>query len=111
MLTKEENDFVDYWEKIRQQERSLSHQLKSGLYVGLIFCSAVLVMVFSGWYKRADMMVNSNGSYILVIILALVVISVVFAVFYKRQQWDRKEQQYNELMAKKRKSEKQLQQL
>lgn len=105
MLTKEETDFMQYWEKNRLKEQSVWHQLKSGIYAGILFAIAILAMVFSGWYKRADMTMNSGSGNILSIIIALLVICVVYAIFHKRQQWDRKEQQYTELMIKKKKAE------
>lgn len=107
MLTKEELTFMDYWEKNRDKEKELSYQLKSGILPGILFTLFILVVTFSGWYMRADMVMNNTGS-IITIVIALLIIVFVYAVFSKRQQWDMKQQQYLELKAKQRKMQKNI---
>lgn len=103
MLSKDEQAFINYWEENREKESQLPYQLKSGLVPGIIFMSITLVVIFSGWYTRAEMVMNNTGS-IIIILIALLVIVLVYAVFTKRQQWDLKEQQYLELKAKEKRS-------
>jgi hypothetical protein len=110
MLDEREQEFIRYWEANRLREKRLDFQLLAGIPVGLIFALPVLLLLFSGrfWYKRADMDMNTMLSpYVLVSAIFLIVVFV--AVFYKRHQWDMKEQQYLELKAKdqKHKSEQQ----
>ena len=105
MLTKDELEFINYWSVNREQQRSLKYQLRSGMPLGILFIITVLIIVLSGWYKRAAMILNGS-SYIITIMIALLIVAVGFAVFYKRAQWDRKEQYYLELAAKKKKQEK-----
>ena len=107
MLTKEELSFMVYWEKNREKERELSHQLKSGILPGILFTLLILAITFSGWYTRAEMVMNNTGS-IITIVIALLIIVFVYAVFSKRQQWDMKQQQYLELKAKQRKMQKNI---
>ena len=102
MLTQDELNFVDYWEKNRDKEKTLSYQLKSGIVPGIIFMILTLMVVFSGWYTRAEMVMNNTGS-VITIIIALLIIVFAYAVFNKRQQWDSKQQQYLEIKAKERK--------
>lgn len=61
----------------------------------------VLFLLFSGrfWYKRADMIANSELSPA-VLIAGIVLITGFVAVFYKHHQWEMKEQQYLELKAR-----------
>ena len=76
-------------------------QLLAGIPMGFLFSLPVFLILYSGrfWYKRADMVANTRLNP-LILIIAIFLITVFIAVFYKRQQWDRKEQQYLELKAK-----------
>jgi hypothetical protein len=100
MLTERERAFLRYWEANRLQEKKTYKQLLIGLPIGLLFAIPVLLAVFSGklWYKRADMVANTTNPAVLVI--AIVAIAVFMAIFYKRHQWDMREQQYRELKAR-----------
>lgn len=101
MLNQREKEFVEYWEANRLREKRLDVQLLAGIPIGLYFALPILVILFTGrfWYKRADMLMNTMVSpFVLVIAIFLIVVFV--AVFYKRHQWDMKEQQYLEFKAK-----------
>jgi hypothetical protein len=101
MLTESEKRFLKYWEENRLREKKLNKQLLLGLPIGLLFAIPVLILLFSGkfWYQRASMEANTQGSPV-VLIIAVICIAVFVAVFYKRHQWDMREQQYLELKAK-----------
>lgn len=101
MLTETEKQFLRYWETNRLREKKLNKQLLVGLPVGLLFAVPVLIALFSGklWYERADMQANASSSPV-VLIVAVVCIAVFVAIFYKRHQWDMREQHYLELKAK-----------
>lgn len=101
MLNEREQQFIQYWEANRLREKQWQHQLLTGIPIGLLFAVPVLAIVFTGklWYKRADMAMNAMVSpYILVV--AVFVITVFVSIFYKRHQWDMKEQQYLQLKAR-----------
>lgn len=100
MLTDREKEFVRYWEANRLREKKSYKQLLLGIPIGLIFALTILLSVFSGklWYKRADMVANSMSPGIL--ILAVLLIAAFMGLFYKRHQWEMREQQYLELKAK-----------
>lgn len=91
--------FVEYWEKNRERESKILTQLLFGIPIGLLFSLPVFLIVFTSrfWYKRADMLVNTRLSPWLLLI-AVFIITVFVAIFYKRHQWDMKEQQYQEFM-------------
>jgi hypothetical protein len=101
MLTESERRFIQYWEANRLREKKLNKQLLLGLPIGLLFAVPVLILMFSGkfWYQRANMEANSQSSPV-ILMIAIICIAVFMAVFYKRHQWDMKEQQYLELKAK-----------
>ena len=101
MLTDTEKRFIEYWEANRLREKKVNKQLLLGLPIGLLFAIPVLILLFSGkfWYQRASMEANSQTSPV-ILMIAIICIAVFVAVFYKRHQWDMKEQQYLELKAK-----------
>lgn len=101
MMSEQEKLFVEYWEANRLKEKKLMKQLLIGLPVGVLFGVPIIFMLLSGrfWYKRADMEATSHLNPV-VLVVAVVVIVVFVAVFYKRHQWDMKEQQYLEIKAR-----------
>ena len=100
-MTDDEKMFLQYWEANRLSERKILKQLVIGLPIGMLFGLPVIFILFSGkfWYKRADMEANTHLNPF-VLIVAVVLIIVFVAIFYKRHQWDMKEQQYLELKAR-----------
>lgn len=101
MLTEREKQFIQYWEAVRERDSRWQQQLLAGIPVGLLFALPVLAIVFTGklWYKRADMAMNTMmNPYVLIV--AVFVITVFVAIFYKRHQWDQKDQYYRQLKAR-----------
>jgi len=104
MLSDDEKRFIAYWEAHRESEKKLLRQLIIGIPIGLIFAVPILIMLFSGkiWYKRADAVANTQLNP-LVLIIAVIIITAFVAIFYKRHQWDMREQHYKELKEKEKK--------
>jgi cytochrome c biogenesis protein CcdA len=100
MLTAQEEQFIAYWEKERTKKKSL-FKYSLGLPLGVLVIALLFVNIMSGWDKRATAVLKSNTSYILVIVLASIGIVVFFVIFSSRFQWEQREQQYKELLAKK----------
>ena len=101
MLTEQEKQFIQYWEATRVRAGRWQQQLMAGIPIGLLFAMPVLAIVFTGklWYKRADMAMNAMmNPYVLIV--AVFVITVFVAIFYKRHQWEQKEQYYRQLKAR-----------
>lgn len=94
--------FLKYWEANRGRQKKLFYQLLVGLPFGLFIGVLVIANFFSGWYKRAEMIANSQFNP-MVLYLAAALIAIFFAVFSKKFQWDQQEQRYRELLAKKQK--------
>lgn len=101
MLNEREKEFIRYWEVNRDRQGHWKYQLLSGIPIGLIFAVPVLVIAFTGklWYQRADMAMNAMASPV-VMMVAVFVITVFVSIFYKRHQWDMREQQYRQLKAR-----------
>jgi hypothetical protein len=101
MLDHKEKLFVEYWEVNRMKEKSLLHQLLTGLPVGLLFALPIIFILFTGryWFKRADMVANAELSPV-ILVAAVLMIALFVAIVYKRHQWEMKEQQFKQLKAK-----------
>ncbi len=106
MLEEREKLFIDYWEIHSEREGRFWVQLLTGLPVGLLFALPVVLLLFSArfWYKRADMVANTQMS-MGVLIVALLLIAGFVAVIYKRHQWEMKDEQYKRLKAKEKKQQ------
>jgi hypothetical protein len=106
MLTDEEIRFMEYWEANRLRRKRGFRQLAVGLPLAVMIMAALFINFFSGWYKRADMMIrsqsqSSQSSLILVIVIAALLIVVFTTVFSIHHKWDQHEQRYRELLEKK----------
>jgi membrane protein YdbS with pleckstrin-like domain len=97
MLTQQEKDFIDYWERNRDRQKKLIRQFLVGIPVGLLFAVPIIICFASGWFHRAMMVITAEGGAIL---LALVVIVVFIAIFSQQSKWDQLNQRYLELIAR-----------
>ena len=98
MLSQQEKDFITWWEANRKREKKLLTQLSIGLPLGLAFGFPILLSVmFRGWYKN---MPYVSGSQLTVIMIAVLLIIVFYAIFRMRFKWELNEQRYNELQQK-----------
>lgn len=104
MLNEKEILFIRYWELNRLKEKSVLYQVLTGLPIGLFFSLPIIILLFTGrfWYRRADMVANSEMN-VWVLMAAVLMIALFVAVLYKRHQWEMKEQQYLELKARDKK--------
>jgi hypothetical protein len=105
MLTQQEKDFIDYWERNRDRQKKLFRQLLIGLPAGMLFAVPIFINFSSGWYKRAAMISHTDDFNPVVLVVALLIIVVFIAIFSKKQQWDMREQQYRELLARRDREE------
>lgn len=96
MLHPDEAAFYAYWEK----ERLLPHYKRKpflrGLSISLLLGILILVIAEMGWYERANMVANSRGN-ILWILIAIILISIGFGWIYQQFTWEMNEQRFNEI--------------
>lgn len=104
MLSKKEESFIQYWSENRLQQKKSFNQFLKGLSFGLTIGSGIILTIAIGWYQRANIEANSSLNPI-VLLLIIIIISIFMAFLYKNHQWEMKEQQYLELLAKKKKLE------
>ena len=101
MLTKQEQDFIDYWEKNRERRKKVFKQLSIGLPFGTLIVAMILISSLSGWYKRAMSEINVNSSMVIVLLIASLLIVAFIVVFSVKHRWEMDEQRYQELKARK----------
>lgn len=101
MLTEEEKKFLDYWEQNRKNRKRYLRRLSIGLPLGTLLVIAIFVNFFSGWDKRANMIMYEQPSLIYVLVAAALLIVAFIVIFSARHNWDSNEQRYHELLAKK----------
>ena len=103
MLSKQDENFINWWEQNRERNKKIFRQLLLGLPAGLLIAAGILLSLDLDWHKRANMVANSRLNPV-VLLIAILGIAVFTAIFYKKYQWDMHEQRYKELMYKKKKS-------
>ena len=106
MLTKDEREFVAYWEANRLRKKKVFNQLALGLPLAVLLVIAIFVNFFSSWYKRAEMARNeavmqNQSSLVLVLIVAALLIVIFVVIFSVKHKWDINEQRYRELVSRK----------
>lgn len=104
MLTQKEIDYINYWQQNRETQKQSFVQFVKGMSIGLGMSSAIIILIITGWYQRANMVANSKMSTV-VFIIALLLITIFMAWLYRNFEWENKEQQYLELLAKKKRFE------
>lgn len=98
MLSAEEKEFMQWWEQNRSKEKRLLSQLTIGLPLGLAFGFPILLSImFRGWYKN---MPYVSGSQLTIILIAVLLVVVFYAIFKMRFKWEMNEQRYLELQQK-----------
>lgn len=103
MLTKEEENFIIFWEHERVRKKKVLRQLYVGLPLATILIITIFINAFSGWYKRADMELKTEEkSLIPVLAIAAILIVIFLVIFSARHRWDLNEQRYRELLARKK---------
>src|SRR5665647_3269432 len=98
MLTKDEQLFIEYWEKNRDKEKTFLRQILGGLPIGLVFALPVLLaVIFHGWYKN---MIYISDSQLIVIMIGVLCVAIFFSIFRGKFKWESNEQLYKELKFK-----------
>lgn len=108
MLSKENEAFLAWWGQNREREKTSVKPFLVGLSAGFSIGIGVILILESGWYERASMVANSRLSSV-VFVLAIMIVSVFMAFFYRKFRWEMQEQRYQELFILKNKAEKEAQ--
>ena len=103
MLSKEEQDFIKFWEQNRGKQKRFFKQIAIGLPFGVLFAVAMFLNFSSGWDKRVAEITKTYPSFkslILVLLIALLGIVVFVSVFSVKVKWEKYEQRYRELLSR-----------
>ncbi len=100
MLTKQEQEFLRYWEENRLRKKKFLRQFSIALPLGVVMVMALFINLISGWYKKADAILRSNSSVIVVIIIAILGIMFFITFFSGNHKWEQNEQRFQELKIK-----------
>ena len=103
MISKEEQEFIKYWEQNRDKQKRFLKQIAIGLPFGVLFAIAMFLNFTSGWDKRVQEITKTYPSFkslILVLLIALVGIVVFISVFSVKVKWEKHEQRYRELLSR-----------
>lgn len=105
MLSKENESFLVYWSQNREKQLKSLRPFIVGLSGGLAIGICILLVLESGWYERANMVANSRLSSV-ILLIAIILISLFMAFFYRKFRWEMQEQRYLEMLANKKNAEK-----
>ncbi len=108
MLSDKELAFLKYWEENREKQKTNIRPLIIGLSAGLGIGASTLLLLSSNWYERATMEANAKANPTIFFIV-IILIAFFLGFFYRNYIWERQEQQYLELIAKKKRWEKNAQ--
>ena len=108
MLTKEEEDFIAYWSKARQNKKKFLKKASIGLPLGVLVALGLAASLVAAWYHRkANPILHDYAALIITVMIAGVAIALFITIFAAHHKWDQNELFYEELMAR---SEKEMQQ-
>ena len=97
-LSKEDLDFIKWWEGNRDAEKKWDRSILKGIGMGFMLSFPILLAVlFRGWYKRMPFI---SGTQLIFILLACMMISVFYALFRGRINWEAKEERFTQLKNK-----------
>lgn len=107
MLSEKDNEFINYWEHVRDRRKSFSVKLTSGLPMAALFSVPILLFIaviylfFPEWYTKVS--ARMPGS-VLIIVIAVIISMFFFSYFRMQYKWEMNEQLYQELKNKAAKS-------
>lgn len=103
MLSENDLQFIERWEKERGPESTFSRKLLAGLPMAALFCLPILLFIMMvylflpDWYAKIS---NTSGATFVVVVIALMIAILFIAYFRMHFRWEMNEQHYLELKAK-----------
>ncbi|GAB2814095.1 hypothetical protein [Ferruginibacter profundus] len=124
MLSEKEENFIIYWEKVREKESTFRHKFLAGLPMAFMFGLPILIffgivkIFFPSWFTTAShkqteiattewsakFMQLSNGDIIAALVAVFIVI-LFFSYFRMHYKWENNEQLYKELKSVQKKEQ------
>jgi len=97
---------MSYWEEVRDNRKSFSVKLTSGLPMAALFSVPILLFIaviylfFPEWYTKVSARMPGSVS---TIVVAVIICMFFFSYFRMQYKWEMNEQLYQELINKKNK--------
>lgn len=101
MYTREEEEFIKYWEANRLKKKRSVKNLLIGTPLGILLMVGIFINFLSGWYKKAAMEANADPSLFLILLIAGIIIVAFVAILSSYHRWDINENHYKSLLARK----------
>jgi len=107
MLTDDEERFLEYWEKNREEQSTVGSKFLRGMPVACLFGLPVLLFVlivylfFPDWYMKIS---GTSAETFLVIVIAVLIVIIFYAFARMHFKWEMNEQTYLELKHKQKRS-------
>lgn len=105
MTDLEQEVFLQYWQNIREKSKWNPFLFIRGFFIALSLGLIVILSITIGWYQRATMVANAKLN-IWVLLIAILGIAFFSAILYNNFKWEQLEQQYQEILAKKKSNSK-----
>ena len=100
----DDTTFFESWSIQRIAYKNSARPFLIGLSARICIGIAILLTIYLGWYQRANMELNSNMNPY-VFIIAIIGISIFMAFMYRNYQWEKNEQRYLSIIARKKQTE------
>ena len=103
MLSEKEIQFLEHWEKVREDHSRFSSKITRGLPMAAMFGLPIILFIFivyqffPDWYMKVS---QSAGSMVGSIVLAVIILILFFSYFRMQFKWEMNEQLYMELKKK-----------
>ena len=101
-MSEQEDKFIQYWEAKRLQSKFNPFLFIKGFAGGLIIGLLILLSLFAGWYKRANMDASNKLS-LPILFFCFLGIAIFLAIFYTLFKFEQNEQLYQEILKKREK--------
>ena len=102
MLTKEDENFLEYWAQQRQHKKPFFGMAFIGLRLGMFIAIGLALSLVAATYSRkANPVLENYGSLVITIIIAGLGIVLFITYFTGQHKWDQNETHYQELLYKK----------
>jgi uncharacterized membrane protein len=108
MLSKEEEQFLQYWERNRELHSSFISKLLRGFPMACLFGLPILILIVAvylflpEWYIKIS---KTSASTFIVVVIAVFIAIIFYAFTRMHFKWEMNEQSYQELKHKQQKAD------
>jgi len=106
MLSKEDENFLEYWSQQRTKKKPFFGMASVGLRLGVLIAIGLAVSIVAARYSRkANPVLENDASLIITVMIAGLAIVFFITYFTGQHKWDQNELHYQELLRKKEQEE------